>query len=101
MSEKRLTISNRWRDWTLKEPVWAYLALFCFIIAMLGLAVHLGVLSGFWRTAGLWVLLAGDAGAIAITAYRKQFWWTTLFIYITFGVIVWEIGSYFFGSRSV
>jgi len=98
---KRLTISSRWRLWAYAEPIWANLALACFLIAMVpGLGMHLFVLQGFWRTAGLYILLAGDAGALAITAYRKQWWWHTFFWYITLGVIGWEIASYFFGSRS-
>lgn len=96
---KRLTISNRWKAWAQAEPIWAYLALTCFIGAILGLGLHLAVLDGWVRTAGLWILIAGDAGAIVITAYRKQWWWHTFFWYITVGVIGWEIASYFFGSR--
>lgn len=96
---KRLTISSRWRIWAQQEPVWAYLCLFCFITAMLGLAVHLGVLGGIWRTAGLWVLIIFDSFSLAITAYRKQWWWFSFFVYVTVGVIGWEIASYFFGSR--
>jgi len=99
MSGKKLTISSRWRVWTEKEPVWAYACLACFLTAMVGLTIHLGVLGGFWRQAGLVILLAFDGACIAITALRKQWWWHTLFWYITTGGIGWEIASYFFGSR--
>lgn len=95
---KNLTISSRWKLWAEKEPIWAYSALFCFIGAMLGLGLHLGVLSGFLRTAGFWILIAGDIGALVITYFRKQLWWFSFFCYITFGVIGWEIASYFFGN---
>lgn len=95
---KKQTISTRWKEWTKKEPVWAYSALACFLIAMVGLTVHLGVLGGWVRYAGLWVLILGDAGAITITAIRKQWWWCSFFIFITVGVIGWELASFFFGS---
>ena len=97
---KRQTISTRWRVWTEKEPVWAYAALACFIISMLGLAVHLGVLHGIVRQVGLWVLIVGDIGVLGITAFRKQWWWFSFFCYVTAGVIGWELASYFFGILS-
>lgn len=97
---KRLTISSRWRLWAYKEPVWANLCLLSFCIAMVpGLGMHLFVLSGPLRTAGLIILLAFDGICLAITAFRKQWWWHTFFWYVTVGVIGWEIASYFFGSR--
>jgi hypothetical protein len=97
MSEKRKTISTRWREWAFKEPKWAYSALICFALSMAGLVMHLGVLSGLWRTVGLWMLIGFDVGLLGITAFRKQWWWFTFFVYITVGVIGWEIASYFFG----
>jgi hypothetical protein len=96
MSKKK-TISIRWWEWSSKEPFWAYSALACFALAMAGLVIHLG-LFGVWRTVGLWMLIGFDAGLLAITGFRKQWWWFTLFVYITLGVIGWEIASYFFGG---
>lgn len=97
MTEKRKTISTRWKEWALIEPGWAYSALLCFALSMAGLVLHLGVLSGIWRTIGLLMLITFDGGLLAITGFRKQWWWFTFFVYITLGVIGWEIASYFFG----
>jgi len=96
---KRQTISTRWRVWAELEPLWAYAALICFLVSMAGLGVHLWVLHGVVRQAGLVVLIAGDAGALAITGYRRQWWWHSFFWYVTAGVVGWEIASYFFGSQ--
>lgn len=97
MSEKRKTISTRWKEWALNEPGWAYTALSCFALSMTGLVMHLGVLSGLWRTVGLYMLIGFDVILLGITGFRKQWWWFTFFVYITLGVIGWEIASYFFG----
>ena len=95
--EKRKTISTRWKEWAEKEPFWAYSALASFALSMAGLTIHLGVLSGLWRTIGLVMLIGFDALLLFITAFRKVWWWFTFFVYITLGVIGWEIASYFFG----
>jgi len=95
---KRKTISTRWRDWAIAEPLWANTALSCFALSMAGLCIHLGVLSGLWRTIGLIMLIAFDGGLLVITGFRKQWWWFTFFVYITLGVIGWEVASYFFGG---
>jgi hypothetical protein len=94
---KRKTISTRWKEWAIKEPGWAYTALSCFALSMTGLVMHLGVLSGLWRTVGLVMLIGFDVILLGITGFRKQWWWMTFFIYVTLGVIGWEIGSYYFG----
>lgn len=94
---KRKTISTRWEEWAEKESFWAYTCLASFLLAMIGLTIHLGVLSGFWRTFGLIMLIGFDAGILLITAFRKIWWWFSFFVYITLGVIGWEIASYFFG----
>jgi len=102
MSGKRLTISSRWRLWAQASPIdfWAsHVALASFLVAMVGLYLHLFVWSGFWRTFGLCLLIGGDSITLGITAWRKRWWWHNLFWYITVGVIGWEIASYFFGSR--
>ena len=96
---KKVTISSRWKKWTEAEPFWAYSALACFALAMAGLTIHLGVQEGFFRTLGLIMLIGFDCGLLAITFFRKQIWWFTFWVYITLGVIGWEIASYFFGSR--
>lgn len=98
MSEKKKTISTRWKEWAIAEPFWAYAALGCFFLSVgVGLTMHLAVLEGFFRTLGLVMLIAFDVVLLFITAFRKQWWWFTFFCYITIGVIGWEIASYFFG----
>lgn len=107
---KRQTISQRWYAWFDVEPVWAALGLGSFALSMAGLTIHLGggwfvtlighhELVGLMRTIGLFMLIGFDASLLFITAFRKQWWWFALFCYITIGVIVAEIGSYFFGSQ--
>jgi len=97
---KKQTISTRWKVWAEAEPFWAYAALTCFFLSVgVGLTMHLAVLSGVWRTIGLVMLIGFDCGLLFITAFRKVWWWFSFFIYITLGVIGWEIASYFFGSR--
>ena len=96
---KGKTISTRWKEWTLAEPKWAYSALVAFFLSVgVGLTMHLGVPSGLWRTVGLYMLIGFDAILLAITAYRKQWWWFSFFVYITLGVIGWDLASYFLGS---
>ena len=110
MVGKRRTISMRWYAWTEAEPIWAYSALVAFVLSMLGLVIHLGGgwlmnaigqsgLVGVVRTVGLLMLIGFDALLLFITGFRKQWWWFTFFIYITVGVLGWEIASYFFGSQ--
>ena len=95
---KRKTISQRWYAWNDLEPAWSYSALACFALAMAGLTIHLGI-PGLWRTIGLFMLIGFDCGLLFITAFRKRWWWFTFWLYVTFGVIGWEIASYFFGGR--
>ena len=94
---KGKTISTRWKEWAEEEPFWAYTALACFALAMTGLTIHLGILGGLWRTLGLVMLIGFDIGLLAITAFRRVWWWFTFFCYITIGVIGWELASYFLG----
>lgn len=97
---KRKTISTRWKEWAEAEPIWAYSALLSFFLSVgVGLTMHLAVLSGFWRTFGLIMLIAFDGVLLLITGLRKQWWWFTFFVYITIGVIGWEVASYFFGAN--
>jgi hypothetical protein len=95
---KPKTISQRWKEWAEIEPGWAYSALLCFGLSMAGLVIHLGVLSGLWRTIGLIMLIGFDAGLLFITAFRRVWWWFSFFCFISVGVIGWEIASYFFGG---
>jgi hypothetical protein len=80
-----------------------------FALSMFGLTLHLGggwamammglpQLVGVTRTIGLLMLIGFDVSLLAITGFRKQWWWFTFFIYITVGVLGWEVASYFFGS---
>lgn len=97
MSEHK-TISTRFKEWIEKDPFLAYLDLFCFGMVFVGLMVHLGVTQGPLRTIGLFVLIFGDIGAIGIASLRKIWWWASFYIFITVGVVGWEIASYFFGG---
>lgn len=106
----RKTISQRFYRWFEIEPLWATLALSSFALAMAGLVLHLGggyfvtligmlpEFVGWVRTIGLVMLIAFDVALLAITGLRKQYWWFSFFIYITVGVLGWEVASYFFGS---
>jgi hypothetical protein len=108
---KRQTISQRFYAWFDIEPLWAALALASFVLSVgIGLPLHLGggwfvkllghpELIGLVRTIGLFMLIGFDASLLFITAFRKQWWWFSFFCYITIGVLVWEVGSYFFGSQ--
>lgn len=108
---KRKTISQRWYAWTDTpgETLWAYLALLSFTFSMAGLVIHLGSgwilnyiglsnLIGLFRTIGLFMLIGFDLSLLGITFWRKQLWWFWFFIYITVGVIAFEIASYFGGN---
>ena len=94
---KRKTISQRWYKWGETDPFWAYTALYCFLFAMIGLAIHLGM-PGVFKTIGLSMLIICDCGLLFITAFRKIWWWFSFWCYVTFGVITWELASYFLGS---
>lgn len=97
---KRLTISNRWRNWAKEEPFYAYSALAFMAIGFLGLIVHLAVLEGFWRGCGLVVMIVGGVLCEAVLCFRKQWWWATYWgICVLLGVGAWEIASYFFGGK--
>jgi hypothetical protein len=96
---KRLTISNRWRNWAKEEWLWAYSALVFMAIGFSGLITHLWVLEGFWRGFGLIVMIVGGVSCEAILILRKQWWWATYWgICVLLGVGAWEIASYFFGG---
>ena len=91
------TISTRYKDWIKEDPLWAYTCLFCFGLVFVGLMVHLAVIDHWMRKAGLVVLIVGDIGAIGISGWKRKYWWASFFLFITFGVISWEIASYFLG----
>lgn len=98
---KRLTISSRWRIWAQSSKldfIASNVALCSFLVAMVGLFIHLLIWDGFWRIFGLCLLIGGDSITLGITAWRKQWWWHTFFWFVTAGVIGWEVASYFFGS---
>ena len=95
---KGKTISTRWKEWAEKEPGWAYSALACMMVAFAGLGVHLGILSGLWRTVGLIVMIAGGVGCEMILILRKQWWWASYWgICVLLGVGAWEIASVLLG----
>ena len=94
----RKTISTRYKDWIKEDPFWAYTCLVCFGLVFVGLMMHLAIIDSWLRPFGLVVLLVGDIGAIAITVWKKKWWWFSFYLFITAGVIGWEIASYFFGG---
>jgi hypothetical protein len=107
---KRKTISQRYYAWFDAEPFWAGLALGSFALAMFGLTLHLGggwamammgqpQLVGVARTVGLFMLIGFDVSLLAITFFRRQLWWFYFWLYVTIGVLGFEIASYFFGSQ--
>ncbi len=99
MTDKKKTISTRWRDWARLEPGWAYSALSLMALSFVGLIVHLWVLSGLWRGLGLIVMIVAAVLCDGILLIRKQWWWFTYWtICVLLGVGAWEIASYFFGS---
>ena len=97
---KRVTISNRWTKWE-EVDIWGYVALVFMAIAFNSLIVHLwGSLSGMIRGTALIVMIVSAVSCDAILAWRKQwywFWYWTICVLI--GVSLWEIHSYFFGSK--
>ena len=98
MSEHK-TISTRWREWALKEPVWAYSALISMALSFAGLIAHLAILSGLWRTVGLISMIVFAVICELLLIVRRQWWWASYWgICVILGVICWEIASYFFGG---
>ena len=96
---KRLTISNRWRNWAEEEPWWAYSALVSMALSFVGLIFHLGILTGWWRGYFLIQMIVCAVICEAILIIRKQLWWATYWgICVIVMVAVWEIASYFFGG---
>lgn len=96
---KGKTISTRWKEWAKAEPFWSYIALYTMLWSFLGLIVHLAVLEGFLRTAGLVCMIMGAFMVEFILFFRKQWWWLSFWTYVILGVIGWEVASYFFGAR--
>jgi len=101
MSSK-LTISDRWKLWALKDGKWgadwwwSYSALSLMSIGFIGLVSHLWILEGIWRTVGLIAMIFGGVSAEAIMVYRKQWWWAGYWgICVLAGVSITELLSYF------
>jgi hypothetical protein len=91
------TISTRWKKWAEKEPGWAYTALTSMAIAFAGLITHLWILSGFWRTFGLIVMIVCAVICEGILILRKQWWWAGYWgIGVILGVGITEILSVIF-----
>lgn len=96
---KSKTISARWSDWTKADPFWARLCLWTFIGSILCLGLHLAILEGFLRTAGLVGMIALACTTEGVMCFRAQkfptvWWWFWFHTYIVAGVIGWEIASY-------
>ena len=95
---KRKTISTRYTDFTKQEPFWAKVCLVLLSLSLLGLWVHLWVLSGVVRTLGLIAMIAFVTLAEGILIWKKQWWWAAFWGCIIGLVSGFEIASYFFGG---
>ena len=97
---KRVTLTNRWREWWKVEPFWAYLALATMMLSFLSLGMHLlFFLPGLYRTIGLWAMGAFAGITEVLFIIRRQLWWSLFWgICVILGVIVFEILSYFVGK---
>lgn len=104
---KKVTLTNRWRKWAEgseghpAEPFWAYSALITMMLSFLSLGLHLcfflpGVVTG----GALISMIIFAVITEAIFIYRKQGWWTAYWgICVIGGVGLFEILSYYFGSK--
>jgi len=95
---KRQTISTRYTDFTKAEPFWAKVTLVLLALSLLGLWVHLWVLTGLVRTLGLISMIAFVVLAEGILWWKNQKWWFAFWFSIILLVGGFEIASYFFGS---
>jgi hypothetical protein len=95
---KRKTISTRYTDFTREEPFWSKVILVVLSLSLLGLWVHLWILSGLLRTVGLVAMIAFVTIAEGLLAWKRQWWWFYFWLCIIALVGGFEIASYFFGS---
>ena len=95
---KRQTISTRFSEFTKAEPFWARTTLILLALSILGLWVHLWVLTGLLRTLGLISMIAFVSMAEVILWWKRVFWWFYFWLGIILLVIGFECASYFFGS---
>jgi hypothetical protein len=103
---KRKTISTRWTEWTNASPLDHFLAratLITLSTSLAGLMIHLWILKGFFRTAGLITMIAMVVISEAVMIWRATkhptvWWWVAFWAWIVASVIGFEIASYFFGS---
>ena len=95
---KRKTISTRYTDFTKQEPFWAKVCLVLLALSLLGLWIHLWVLTGLVRTLGLVAMIVFVVLAEVILFWKKQWWWFYFWLTIILLVGGFEIASYFFGS---
>ena len=95
---KRKTISTRYTDFSKAEPFWSKVVLILLSLSLLGLWVHLWVLTGLVRTLGLIAMISFVVLAEAILWWKKQGWWFSFWAVIIALVGGYEIASYFFGA---
>ena len=104
---KRVTLTVRWIKWATgsegrpAEPLWAYSALGLMMLSFASLGVHLfAALSGTIRGVALIVMIAAAVGCDLILFFRRQYFWFWYWtICVLAGVSIFEIASYFFGSK--
>ena len=96
---KRQTISTRFSEFTKAEPFWSKVTLVLLALSLLGLWVHLWVLTGLVRTLGLISMIAFVSMAEVILFWKRQLWWGFFWLGIILLVVGFEAASYFFGSK--
>jgi len=98
---KMKTISTRWSDWTktsVLDKRLARITLCTLSTSLAGLMVHLWVLEGFLRTAGLITMIALVVVSEAIMIWRATkiptvWWWVAFWGWIIATVIGFEVAS--------
>jgi hypothetical protein len=99
MTPKKVTISTRWTKFTELEPFWAKTTLILLSLSLLGLWVHLWVLTGPVRTLGLISMITFVVLAEGVLAWKRVWWWFYFWLGIILLVGGFEIASYFFGGK--
>jgi len=95
---KRLTLTNRWREWAKIDPFFAYTALGTMMASFLSLGVHLCFFLGGTVTGiALISMIVFAVITEIIFIVRKQGWWAWFWAWIIVSVGVWELASYFWG----
>ena len=104
---KRVTLTNRWKAWYRIDPVWACVGVGLLLASFVSLCYHFCFfMSGTFTGIALICmivfasLLEGLFIWRAIAKSKDLWWWVWFWVaWIMGGVAIWEIASYFFGSR--